>query len=108
MQASTARRLSSATVQSALDFAVSVQYETQCERICINKEAFAADFFVLSTRLAGEVLQKYINYHIKLAVYGDFSMYTSKPLKDFIYECNNGKDFFFAADEAGAADKLCG
>lgn len=24
---------------------------------------------------------------------------TSKPLKDFIYECNQGKDVFFAKDE---------
>ncbi len=94
-------------VQSALDFATSVQYEMECTRICVNKEAFAADFFVLSTGLAGDILQKFVNYGIKLAIYGDFSMYTSRPLKDFMYECNNGKDFFFAASEADAADKLC-
>ncbi len=44
------------------------------------------DFFDLSTRLAGEILQKFINYHVKIAIIGDFSIYTSKSLKDFIYE----------------------
>ena len=34
---------------------------------------------------AGEILQKYINYGGRIAVYGDYSRYTSKPLKDFIY-----------------------
>lgn len=47
-----------------------------------------------------------INYHVKFAVYGDFSVYTSKPLQDFIYESNNGKDIFFARDEDDAVDRL--
>jgi len=89
-------------VQSALDFMVTVQYETECSRIVINKEAVAPEFFVLSSRLAGDILQKYTNYRVKLAIVGDYSCYTSKPLKDFIYESNNGKDFFFVGtiDEA--------
>ncbi|MBQ7410923.1 MAG: DUF4180 domain-containing protein [Clostridia bacterium] len=32
--------------------------------------------------------------------------YTSKPLKDFIYESNNGKDIFFVKDENEAINKL--
>ena len=49
--------------QSALDLIATVRYETQCERIIIDKSAVAEDFFRLSTGLAGEVLQKFINYH---------------------------------------------
>lgn len=93
-------------VQSALDFILSVQYETQCSRIALNKEAVCEEFFVLSTCLAGEILQKFINYHIKFAVYGDFSKYTSKPLKDFIYESNQGNDVFFLSNENEAVEKL--
>ncbi len=52
------------------------------------------DFFILSTGFAGEMLQKYINYGGRIAIYGDFSNYTSKPLHDFIYESNKGKDVF--------------
>lgn len=66
------------------------------------------DFFVLSTCLAGEILQKFINYGIRFAIYGDFSKYTSRPLKDFIYESNNGKDIYFQPNALLAIDKLSG
>ncbi len=64
------------------------------------------NFFVLSTGLAGEILQKYINYGGRIAIFGDYSHYTSKPLKDFIYESNNGKDVFFVATEEEAINAL--
>lgn len=92
--------------QSALDLAMTVKYETGAERIVIPKEVICEDFFILSTGLAGEVLQKFMNYHIKAAIYGDYSRYTSKPLKDFIYESNHGNDFFFVASQEEAVRKL--
>lgn len=85
-------------VQTAMDLVMSVKYETGCSKIVLNKEAVIEDFFVLSKGIAGEILQKFINYQIKFAVCGDFSKYTSKPLKDFIYESNKGKDIFFVPD----------
>lgn len=93
-------------VQSALDFMMTVQYETGCNRMILNKSAICEDFFHLSTRLAGEILQKFITYHVKIAIVGDFSNYTSKSLKDFIYESNKGKDIFFLPDEKQAIEKL--
>ncbi len=93
--------------QSALDLAMTVKYETGCTNIAISKEAIVDDFFVLSTCLAGEVLQKFTNYGVRLAIFGDFSKYTSKPLKDFIYESNKGKSFYFQPDRSSAVDKLC-
>lgn len=42
----------------------------------------------------------------KVAIYGDFSKYTSKPLKDFIYESNNGNAVFFTETQAQAVEKL--
>lgn len=93
-------------VSSALDFMSTVQYETGCTRIAVNKEALPDDFFKLSTRLAGEILQKFINYQVKAAFYGDYSTYTSKPLRDFIYESNKGKDFFFVPTKEEAIRKL--
>lgn len=92
--------------QSALDMAMTVQYETHASRIALAKELISDDFFVLSTGLAGEILQKMINYQVKLAIYGDYSHYTSKALRDFIYESNNGKDFFFVATKEEALQKL--
>ena len=94
--------------QSALDLAMTVKYETGAERIVIDKDVICGDFFILSTGMAGEILQKFMNYHVKVAVYGDYSHYTSKPLKDFIYESNHGKDFFFVPSREEAVRKLTG
>lgn len=92
--------------QSALDLVMTAKYETGAERIAISKSAVCDDFFVLSTGIAGEILQKFINYHVKVAIYGDYSHYTSKPLRDFIYESNKGKDVFFVATRGEAVQKL--
>ncbi len=93
-------------VPSSLDLIMTVIYDTGCTRLAINKEAFTENFFILSTGLAGEILQKFINYGVKAAIYGDFSKYTSKPLKDFMYESNHGKDLFFQDDYSKAVEKL--
>ncbi|GFI68676.1 hypothetical protein IMSAG249_00493 [Lachnospiraceae bacterium] len=94
--------------QSALDLAMTVKYETGATDIVIDKSAVCEEFFVLSSGMAGEILQKFINYHVRIAVYGDYSKYTSKPLKDFIYESNNGSDFFFVSTKEEAVQKLTG
>lgn len=93
-------------VQSALDLMATVRYETDCDKMILPKTIIADDFFILSTRLAGEVLQKFANYRMKLAVVGDYSGYTSKPLRDFIYESNNGNDVFFVSTEEEAVQRL--
>jgi Domain of unknown function (DUF4180) len=92
--------------QSALDMIMSISFETGSNRIALNKEAISEEFFKLSTKLAGNILQKFINYHIKFAIIGDFSSYTSKSLKDFIYESNKGNSLFFVSSEQEAVDKL--
>lgn len=93
-------------VQSALDLMATVRYEAECDRIILNRSALSEDFFDLKTRLAGEILQKFINYRMKVAIVGDFSVFSSQSLKDFIYECNKGKDIFFLSNEEQAIDKL--
>lgn len=93
-------------VQTAMDFMMSIKYETGCSKIVLNKEAITEKFFILSKGIAGEILQKFINYQIKFAIYGDFSKYTSKSLKDFIYESNKGKDIFFVSDADTAVKML--
>ncbi len=95
-----------ADLQSALDIAMTVNYTEGVSNLVIPKCCITNDFFVLSTRLAGDILQKYINYGIKLAIWGDYSSYTSKSLHDFIYESNNGKDFYFVLSETEAVEKL--
>lgn len=93
-------------VQSALDLVMTVKYETGVSRIVLDKNLVCEDFFILSTGVAGEILQKFINYRVMAAIYGDYSRYTSKPLRDFIYESNNGHDFFFVSTKEEAVQKL--
>jgi hypothetical protein len=92
--------------QSALDLLATVSYETGANRIILNKENIVDSFFVLSTGLAGEILQKFVNYHTKVAIYGDYTKYTSKPLKDFIYESNRGNSIFFLQTKEEAIERL--
>ena len=92
--------------QSALDLAMTVKYESGTANLVLDKRLICEDFFVLSTGVAGEILQKFVNYHVRAAIYGDYSHYTSKPLKDFIYESNQGKNFFFVATKEEAIQKL--
>ncbi|BCJ93920.1 hypothetical protein acsn021_14890 [Anaerocolumna cellulosilytica] len=93
-------------VQSALDLMASVNYNCNSSRIVLYKSAVTEDFFELSTCLAGEILQKFINYGVKLAIIGDYANYTSKSLRDFIYESNHGKDVFFVATKEEAVEIL--
>lgn len=93
--------------QSALDLLMTAKYDIETKNIVIDKKLVKEDFFILSSGLAGEVLQKYINYGGRIAIYGDYSHYTSKPLRDFIYESNKGHDVFFVATEDEAIECLC-
>nr|WP_308627358.1 DUF4180 domain-containing protein [uncultured Eisenbergiella sp.] len=95
-------------LQSALDLAMTISYETGSHKLILPKECVAENFFILSTRLAGEILQKYVNYGINLAIVGDFSNYTSEPLRDFIYESNHGRNFYFVSTQEEAIERLEG
>lgn len=92
--------------QSAFELLMSAKYEVGTANLAISKKLIVEDFFILSTGLAGEILQKPINFGGRIAIYGDYSRYTSKPLHDFIYESNQGKTVFFVSTEAEAIDRL--
>lgn len=93
-------------LQSALDLIATVQYELGSNKIIIEKKAVLDDFFKLSNGIAGDIIQKFITYQMKLAVIGDYSGYTSKPLLDWFYECNKGSDIFFVESVEQALEKL--
>lgn len=93
-------------MQSALDLAISLKHEAGIDRIAIDKHVVADEFFILSSGMAGEIIQKFVNYHVIAAIYGDFSRYTSKPLRDFIRESNRGSCFFFLSTQEEAIQRL--
>ena len=92
--------------QSALDLMATVYYEHNVTNMVICKEAVSEDFFKLSTGFAGDVVQKFVNYRFRVAIVGDFSNYASKPLHDYMLECNTGKHLYFVANEQEALEKL--
>jgi hypothetical protein len=57
-------------------------------RMIIHDKSLHPDFFDLKTKVAGEILQKFSNYRMRLAIVGDFSGFKSKSLRDFIRESN--------------------
>ncbi|MGI6468320.1 MAG: DUF4180 domain-containing protein [Syntrophomonadaceae bacterium] len=77
-----------------------------CTKIVINESSITKSFFDLKTGIAGEILQKFSTYQMKLAIVGDFSIYTSKSLKDFIFESNKGSQVFFLSNEEEAIKRL--
>lgn len=81
-------------------------YCENCDRIIIPKNVLDERFFELRTKLAGEILQKFTNYGIRLAIVGDFDDVKSKSLADFIYECNKGNTVFFKNSEQEALQVL--
>ena len=89
--------------QDALDLMAEVRY-LGSDRIILGELNLDPDFFDLKTGLAGEILQKFSNYRMQLAIVGDFSKYRSKSLKDFISESNRmGRICFVQSpDEAKA------
>lgn len=90
---------------SALDLAMSLNYHYQTTDIILRKEAIINGFYDLSSGIAGEILQKYINYDIHLAIVGDFSE-GSQALKDFIREANKGNNFYFVSTFEEAVECL--
>lgn len=78
--------------------------------IAIPRTRLTADFFRLRTRLAGEVLQKLGDYRFKVAIVGDVSaeIATSDALRDFVRECNRGRQVWFVEDLAGLERRLAG
>ena len=76
------------------------------DKIILHEENIVPEFFDLKTKLAGEVLQKFVQYRMPLAVVGDFSKCTSKSLQDFIYECNQGRQVNFVQELSSALKDL--
>lgn len=92
--------------QSALDLMMTTKYQAGTNLLAIDRQAVSRDFFILSTGLAGEILQAFLNYGFKIAIFGDDSGFHSEPLHDFIWENNCGRDAFFPATEREAVTML--
>lgn len=78
------------TVEDAVDLIGNMSYQG-FDKLIIHEENMISDFFELKNKIAGNILQKFSQYSMPLAIIGDFEKYESKSLNDFIFESNKGK-----------------
>jgi hypothetical protein len=76
--------------------------------IILEEQHLHRDFFDLRTGLAGDIVQKFANYHMKLAVVGAFEKIESKNFRAFMLESNRGSLAFFVPDVETAIAKITG
>ena len=93
------------TVQDVLDLMVESD-EQGARNLIIFKNNLLPEFFDLKTGIAGEIVQKFSTYDMRLAIVGDFSKYHSKSLKDFIYESNHTGRIIFVNSVEKALEKF--
>jgi hypothetical protein len=91
--------------EDILDIMADVRYN-DCDRIIIHQNSFNTDFFDLKTGVAGEILQKFSNYRMKLAIIGNFSSIESRSLRNFIGESNKRGMICFVSSMAEALARL--
>jgi len=90
------------TAQEFLEIMMNLPADT----FTIYHETLDDAFFDLKSGLAGEILQKVVNYSRRLGIVGDVTPYTSKSLQDFIRECNRSNTIVFMDTFEEAARRL--
>jgi hypothetical protein len=87
-----------ASTQDALDV-IGAAF-SRADIVAIPVDRLGDQFFTLRTGLAGEIMQKFTNYRLRLVVVGDISaqVAASQALRDLVFESNRGQQVWFVAD----------
>ncbi|HEX7744039.1 MAG TPA: DUF4180 domain-containing protein [Micromonosporaceae bacterium] len=87
-----------ATMQDALDL-IGAAF-LGAEVVAVPASRLDERFFSLGTRFAGEVMQKFVNYRLRLAVIGDISRHlaASSALRALVHESNQANHVWFVPD----------
>ncbi|MGW3467825.1 DUF4180 domain-containing protein [Saccharopolyspora sp. NPDC000995] len=86
------------TTQDALDL-IGASY-AGAEVVAVPASRLDERFFTLGTRFAGEVMQKFVNYRVRLIVVGDISRHlaASSALRALVHESNKSGHVWFVPD----------
>lgn len=81
---------------------------TEVAVVALPAARLTDEVFDLRTRLAGEFVQKFVNYGLTLAIVGDISAHVaaSTALRDFVYESNSSRHLWFVEDLDALAARL--
>lgn len=95
-----------ATTEAALDL-IGAAF-AGAEVVAVPAQRFDPDFFSLGTRFAGEIMQKFVNYRLRLAVVGDISAHlaASGALRALVAESNRHDHIWFVPDLAALDARL--
>lgn len=95
---------------SANDFKdlIPLAWADDASLVAVPVERLDETFLDLKSGIAGEVIQKYVNYRLRLAFVGDVSarLAQSRALRDFVRETNKGDAIWFVDDFAELGGKL--
>ena len=95
------------TYQDAVDL-IGKTFENRATLIVIPVECLDDEFFELKTRIAGELIQKFVQYRRRLVILGDISRHLaeSSALRAFVNESNRGKEVWFLASRDDLEERL--
>jgi hypothetical protein len=82
--------------------------ENQIDRLMLHGGSLNADFYKLKTGLAGAVLQKFINYHIRVAAVIPMELVNQGRFYEMVLEANRGRQFRVFQDLQTAEKWLTG
>ena len=89
-----------AEVSAALDSStlISLAIEHQAALVILPASEINGAFLQLKTGVAGDLIQKFVNYRLRLAIIGDVAAYAeqSTALRAFISESNRGATLWFS------------
>ncbi len=68
-------------------------FGNSCNYVMLHGEVLSEDFFNLKTKVAGMMLQKFINYHIKVAAILPSDEKIKGRFGEMVSETNKGNDF---------------
>ena len=95
------------TERDAVDL-ISATASANAEWTVVPVSRLDAEFFSLRTQLAGAFLQKFVTYGKRIAIMGDIpaEYMESRALRDFIKECNRGRQIWFVENRDAFAKRL--
>jgi hypothetical protein len=98
---------------SSVDDALSVLGDAMsigASQVVIPVARLSPAFLDLSSGLAGDILQKFSNYRMKVVLFGDITtaLEASSALRTFVAESNRGEGVWFAPDQEALDARLAG
>ncbi|WP_422741702.1 DUF4180 domain-containing protein [Micromonospora sp. WMMD754] len=76
--------------------------------VAVPAARFDPSFFALGTRFAGEIMQKFVNYRLRLVVVGDISAHLARSgaLRALVAESNRHDQVWFLPDLDALDERL--